>query len=72
MVLIKAFEDSGILLELWCWIKNATDKLVSESWTNMEIWRAFKSAGIVIPFPQADVHIVEPVHLSGNIEGIGV
>ncbi len=56
-VRVVDFQDSGILLELWTWIADATEKLISRSWTNLEIWRAFKEAGIVIPFPQVDLHV---------------
>jgi small-conductance mechanosensitive channel len=27
------------------------------SWTNLEIWRAFRDNGIEIPFPQVDLHV---------------
>jgi potassium efflux system protein len=54
---VTAFQNSGIQLELWTWIELATNKLDAVSWTNLEIWRAFKAAGIVIPFPQVDLHV---------------
>jgi small-conductance mechanosensitive channel len=60
-VRIVAFQDSGIQLALWTSIGNAIDKLAALSWTNLEIWRAFKNANIVIPFPQVDLHVKEPV-----------
>jgi potassium efflux system protein len=60
-VLVLAFQDSGIALALWTWIGVATNKLVASSWSNLEIWRAFRKAGIVIPFPQVDLHVIEPV-----------
>jgi potassium efflux system protein len=62
-VLVLAFQDSGIALALWTWIELATNKLVASSWSNLEIWRAFRAAGIVIPFPQVDLHVIEPVGL---------
>ena len=58
---VSAFQDSGIELVLWTWIGDPTNKLVSVAWNNLEIWRAFKSAGIVIPFPQVDLHVKEPI-----------
>jgi potassium efflux system protein len=60
-VRIVAFQDSGIQVALWTSIGDATNKLAALSWTNLEIWRAFKNAGIVIPFPQVDLHVKEPV-----------
>jgi potassium efflux system protein len=64
-VRVVAFQSSGIELALWTWIEVATQKLPALSWTNMEIWRAFKKAGVVIPFPQVDLHVKEPLrHLS--------
>jgi potassium efflux system protein len=60
-VRIADFQDSGIALSLWTWIDEATNKLAALSWTNLEIWRAFKRTGIVIPFPQVDLHVKEPV-----------
>jgi potassium-dependent mechanosensitive channel len=56
-VRVSEFQDSGIQLELWTWIAQATSKLDGLSWTNLEIWRAFRKQGIVIPFPQVDLHM---------------
>jgi small-conductance mechanosensitive channel len=56
-VRVLEFQDSGILLELRTWIKNAPDKHEALSWLNFEIWRAFRDAGVVIPFPQRDLHL---------------
>jgi potassium efflux system protein len=56
-VRVVAFEESGIHLALWTWIALATNKRDALSWTNMEIWRLFKENGIVIPFPQMDLHL---------------
>jgi potassium efflux system protein len=56
-VRVVAFQDSGIQLALWTWIAQATNKLDALSWTNLEIWRAFKRTEIVIPFPQVDLHL---------------
>ena len=58
---VSAFQDSGIELVLWTWIEEATNKLASVAWNNLEIWRAFKAEGIVIPFPQVDLHVKEPI-----------
>ena len=56
-VRVAEFQDSGILMELWSWIPDSTQKLKALSWINFEIWKQFKENGIVIPFPQIDVHM---------------
>jgi len=58
---VSTFQDSGIELILWTWIEEPTNKLAAAAWNNLEIWRAFKEAGIVIPFPQVDLHVKEPI-----------
>ncbi len=55
---LMAFGDSGIELELRVWIQDPEAGLGSvRSDINLAIWRAFKAAGIVIPYPQRDLHI---------------
>ncbi len=55
---LMSFGDNGIELELRVWIKDPESGLASvRSDINLAIWRAFKSAGIVIPYPQRDLHI---------------
>ena len=53
-----AFGDSGIELELRVWIQDPERGMAGvRSDINLEIWRLFKAAGIVIPYPQRDLHI---------------
>lgn len=53
-----AFGDNGVELELRVWIPDPEAGLASvRSDINLAIWRAFKAAGIVIPYPQRDLHI---------------
>ncbi len=55
---LMEFADSGITLELWVWINDPQSGVANvRSDVNVAIWRAFKAAGITIPFPQRDVHI---------------
>jgi small-conductance mechanosensitive channel len=55
---LMAFGDSGIALELRVWIQDPEAGLGSvRSDINLAIWRSFKDAGIVIPYPQRDLHI---------------
>ncbi len=56
-VRVTSFDDSGITVSLYIYIKDVTDKGAAISWNNLEIWRAFKKNGIEIPFPQVDVHM---------------
>jgi potassium efflux system protein len=58
---VSAFQDSGIELVLLTWIGEPTDKLAAVAWNNLEIWRAFKAAAVVIPFPQVDLHVKETI-----------
>jgi potassium efflux system protein len=64
---VSSFNSSGIELKLWTWIGNQTDKYAALSYNNLEIWRAFKNAGITIPFPQVDLHVQEPVGHYGTV-----
>jgi len=53
------FADSGIDLDLGVWIgdpENGTLSIRSEIY--LDIWRAFREAGIEIPFPQREVRIL--------------
>jgi small-conductance mechanosensitive channel len=59
-VLLAAFADSGINLELGFWVadpQNGTGQLRSD--INLAIWREFKQAGISIPFPQRELRILK-------------
>ncbi len=58
---LLAFGDNGIELELRIWINDPQLGLVGvRSDAYVRIWRLFKAAGIVIPFPQRDLHLVGP------------
>ncbi len=53
------FGDNGIELELRVWIQDPEAGIASvRSDISVAIWRAFKTAGISIPYPQRDLHIV--------------
>ncbi|HEY9099773.1 MAG TPA: mechanosensitive ion channel domain-containing protein [Thiobacillus sp.] len=55
---LMGFGDNGIELELRVWIPDPQAGLGKvKSDINIAIWRAFKEAGIVIPYPQRDLHI---------------
>lgn len=59
-VLFREFGDSALNFELRCFIKVVDSRLSTISDLNFEIEKAFREADIQIPFPQRDVHIIEP------------
>ncbi len=55
---LMEFGDNGILLELRVWIDDPEEGVGNvRSTINLAVWRAFKRAGITIPYPQRDIHI---------------
>jgi potassium efflux system protein len=54
---VWSFDDSGITVRLCTWIRDTNERVEAYSWTNLEIWRAFRDNGIEIPFPQVDLHV---------------
>lgn len=55
---LMAFGENGIELELRAWICDPESGMANvRSDINRAIWRLFKEAGIVIPYPQRDLHI---------------
>lgn len=59
MVLLTAFAESGINLELGFWVadpEEGTGRLRSE--ISLAIWDAFRARGIEIPFPQREIRIL--------------
>lgn len=64
---LMSFGDSGIDLELRVWIRDPQEGVNNiRSELNLGIWKAFKAAGITIPFPQRDVRLV-----AGEAAGLG-
>ena len=57
-VLFRAFGDSSLNFELRCYIRSVDERLSVISDMNFEIDKAFREAGIEIPFPQRDVHLI--------------
>ncbi len=58
-VLFMSFGESALKFEIFCWIEDPGLRFKVTDAINREIYRRFKEAGIVIPFPQMDVHIKE-------------
>ena len=59
-VLLKGFGESGIDLMLSFWIPDPEEgSALLQSEIYLDIWRAFQTNNIVIPFPQREVKIVQ-------------
>ena len=57
-VRLTQFADNGIELQLRFWIEDPVNGFAGvKSDVHVAIWRAFKQAGITIPYPQRDLHI---------------
>jgi potassium-dependent mechanosensitive channel len=59
VVLVEDFADSAIVLRLYFWmrIRRAFERRVVESDLRLAIDRTLRESGIIIAFPQRDVHI---------------
>ena len=56
---VMSFGDNGISLELRFWIRDPEDGINNvRSDLHLAIWDLFEAAGITIPFPQRDVHLL--------------
>lgn len=70
-VWLKEFGDDGIKIELGIWINDpqeGTGSLRSDIF--FAIWHEFKQAGITIPYPQRDVHLVANPQSSIGLHGV--
>lgn len=57
---VTRFADSGIDLELGFWIADPEEgTLQLKSDIHLAIWKAFQEAGIMIPFPQREVRLLQ-------------
>ncbi|MCB0318211.1 MAG: mechanosensitive ion channel, partial [Bdellovibrionales bacterium] len=59
-VLFKSFGDSSLNFEARGWIRNVLERPDLHSRLSIAIHNAIRDAGITIPFPQRDVHIIKP------------
>ncbi|AOU98390.1 hypothetical protein BI364_10840 [Acidihalobacter yilgarnensis] len=59
-VLFMSFGDSSLNFELRAYIRDVSNRLSVLSDLNFAIDAAFRKAGISIPFPQRDIHIIRP------------
>ncbi|MBT8137050.1 MAG: mechanosensitive ion channel [Gammaproteobacteria bacterium] len=64
--LFMGFGDSSLDFELRLWIRQIEKRFTVTSELNLAIDAAFREHGIVIPFPQRDVHIYEKPRTSSG------
>lgn len=58
---LRKFGDSSVDFLLLFWIDDVTQgRYEPQSDVMRAIWRSFKERGITIPFPQRDVHMIQP------------
>jgi small-conductance mechanosensitive channel len=60
IVLLTGFGESSVNFEVSAWLDDPWQARRILSKLNESIWWALKKNGIVIPFPQRDVHLVAP------------
>jgi len=56
-VRFRRFGDSSLEFELLCWIDQPVDRGRISHELNCAVYKAFQRTGIVIPFPQRDLHV---------------
>ncbi len=66
IALFVGFGDSSLDFELRCFIGDTDDFMTVRSQLHFAIERALREAGIVIPFPQRDVHLHHPSRAAGS------
>ena len=59
-VVFMDFGDSALLFQLRFHVRNIDQRLAIMSDVRFAIDAAFREAGISIPFPQRDIHVIEP------------
>ena len=60
IVLLLEFGPSSVDFEVSVWTRDAWALRRDQSRLRKAVWRALRDASISIPFPQLDVHLVEP------------
>lgn len=66
--LFLEFGDSALIFRVRCWIKDYVETRRIMDKMNTALYRALNEAGIVIPFPQRDIHLVSDV----KVERVGL
>jgi len=65
--IFTGFGDSSINFELRVWIADVSQRLRIRSELGLTVDRHFRAAGIVIPFPQRDLHLQS---IAPNLQGL--
>ena len=70
MILFNSFGDNALIFDVYFWIdlRQLNDMRVMESNLRYSVYKKFNEAGIVIAFPQRDVHIDAPEPFRVRIE----
>ncbi len=63
-VRFRAFGDSSLNLELLCWCADPAERGLLVHRLGKDVYRRFEAEGVLIPFPQLDVHL----HRDGSKE----
>lgn len=69
-VRFRSFGDSALEFELLCWAHKPESKGKLMHQLNRDIYKAFNVAGITIPFPQRDVHLIKEDDIATGTEDI--
>lgn len=56
-VFLHAFGDSALQWEIWCFVPRPQDRPTTASELLLQIDQTFRQHGIVMPFPQQDIHL---------------
>ena len=56
-VFLHAFGDSALQWEVWCFVPRPQDRFATASDLLLQIEQTFRQHGIVMPFPQQDIHL---------------
>lgn len=56
-VFLHAFGDSALQWEIWCFVPRPQDRFATASDLLLQIEQTFRQHGIVMPFPQRDIHL---------------
>jgi len=67
-VIFQSFGDNALILILRCFVATVEDRIITISDLNQTINEKFNEAGIVIAFPQRDLHIDASEPISVKIE----
>jgi small-conductance mechanosensitive channel len=62
-VRLRSFADSSVNFQLLCWVEHPSGKGLEIHNLLKAIYKVFGEKGIVIPFPQRDVHVIQSPQL---------